>query len=112
MEGLLDAAEILLDIPRPIDPSSMGFDVRTMGELTPIEKDVARQLVFQRLGIDPNKLEEYRTRQYTTFPVEDVPAPGEIKAEVYRTNTEDIFLQELTFPDGEKRWLLGPDQDI
>lgn len=112
LQDLLDSAEIMLDIPRPPDPASMGFDDRNMEELTPVEREVAKQVIFQTLGLEPTKLDEVKLRKYTTNSAADTPAPGEVQVNVYKTNKADLFLQELLFSDGEKRWVIGPNQDI
>ncbi|KKS13690.1 hypothetical protein A2617_04340 [Candidatus Daviesbacteria bacterium RIFOXYD1_FULL_41_10] len=113
LNDLLENAEILLDIPRPIDPSSMGFDERTMEDLTSAEKKVVVKVIYQKLGLDPNNLElsklrEYKTRQKNP----NTPSQDDINIIVFRTNQASIVLQELVNPDGEKRWVIGPDQDI
>lgn len=114
LDELLDNAKLLLDIPRPPDPVSMGFDERTLEELTEAEKVVIRDTLFERLGIDPLQLDRSRIRNYKTETPDGIKFPGKIDVSVYRTTQagEEIFLQELTFPDGEKRWVIGPDQDI
>ena len=112
LQDLLDSAEVLLDRPRPIDPFSMGFDERTMEELSLAEKEAARQIIYQVLDLEPDRIEEAKLRKYTTHLPEGDLVSGEIQVEVFRTNIEDIFLQELTFLDGGRRWLIGPDQDI
>ncbi|MDO8429442.1 MAG: hypothetical protein Q7S88_02320 [Candidatus Daviesbacteria bacterium] len=102
----------MLDIPRPPDPYSMGFDERTLEELTPAELEVARRVIYSKLGLDPDKIDDDKVRTYESPVPEDAKSPGIIKIDVFKTNNPDIFLQELNSPDGEKRWLIGPDQDI
>lgn len=114
LDELLDNAEILLDIPRPPDPVSMGFDERTIEELGEAERIVVKGILFERLGIDHQQPDKSRIREYITQTPPDTKFPGEIKVSVYRTTQEEegIYLQELTFPDGEKRWVIGPNQNI
>ena len=115
--GLADVLELLELMPeQPLapDPCSMGFDERTLEELDPDELAVVRGVLFSNLGVDPEKLDEAIVRQYNTPAPENAKVPGEIKVDVYKTNKEEegIVLQELTFADGEKRWVVGPDVDI
>lgn len=108
LDDLLNLLEVAGDTPLPVDPSSMGVDERTFEELSEAEKKLAQGVIYERLGLDPDKLPEAKVRDYTT----QAPEQGEIQVTVFRTNNEELFLQELTFADGEKRYMLGPDQDI
>jgi hypothetical protein len=114
LADLLELLELRPEQPLAPDPFSMGFDERTLEELNPDELGIVRRSLFYNLGIDTNKLEKFLVRQYSTPAPEDAKVPGEIKVDVYRTNKEvdGIFLQELTFTDDEKRWVIGPDVDI
>lgn len=114
LEGLLELLEVAPEQPLPPDPSSMGIDERTLEELSPEELAAARSILFERFGVDPEKLEEARVRQYSTPAPEEGKVPGDIRVDVYKTNMEEegIVLQELTFADGAQRWVVGPDQDI
>lgn len=122
LRELLDNAEIILDVPRPPDPASMGFDERTLEELGDAEKRLVRDILFEQLGIDPQKEEAARQRTYQTQTEVEItrqsgsviPSHSPIDVFVYRTNRNDqgIVLQELIFPDKERRWVIGPDQNI
>lgn len=112
IDEMLEMADFLFDRPKPPDPYSMGFDERAVDELSDEEKAVAQQVIYRKFGLTPDKLDEARVRTYATQAPEDAKVPGEIKAEMFRTNREDIFLQELTFQDGSKSWVIGPDQNI
>lgn len=112
IDEMLELADFLFDIPKPPDPYSMGFDERAIDELSDEEKAVAQQVIYQKFGLTPDKLDEARVRTYATQAPEDAKVLGEIRVEVFRTNREDISLQELTFQDGHKSWVIGPDQNI
>ena len=112
LDEMLELADFLFDIPKPPDPYSMGFDERAIDELNDEEKAAAQQVIYQKFGLNPERLEESRIRIYTTQAPEDAKVPGEIKVETFKTNREDLFLQELTFQDGHKSWVIGPDQNI
>ena len=102
IDEMLELADFLFDIPKPPDPYSMGFD----------EKAVAQQVIYQKFGLTPEIRDEARLRTYTTQAAEDAKVPGEIKVDMFKTNQENLFLQELTFQDGHKSWVIGPDQNI
>ncbi len=112
IDEMLELADFLFDIPKPLDPYSMGFDERVIDELSDDEKAVAQQVIYQKFGLTPESLEEAKIKAYTTQAPDDAKIPGDIKVEIFRTNREDIFLQELTFQDGHKSWVIGPDQNI
>lgn len=120
LDELLDNAEIFLDVPRPPDPNSMGFDDRTLEELNTEELEVVRQTLYKKLEIDPGDPQRFKIRDYQTKTIAPlkrpsgivIPPESTINVSVYRTNREEVFLQELTFPDNDIRWALGPDQDI
>ncbi len=112
IDEMLELADFLFDIPKPPDPYSMGFDERAIDELTDDEKAVAEQVIYQKFGLNPERIDEARLRTYTTQAAEDAKVPGEIKVAMFKTNQENLFLQELTFQDGHKSWVIGPDQNI
>lgn len=112
IDEMLEMAEFLLDSPKPLDPYSMGFDERTIDQLSAVEKTIAQQVIYQKFGLTTEKLEEARIKTYITQAPKDAKVPGEIKVEMFRTNKENIFLQELTFQNGDKSWVIGPDQNI
>lgn len=112
IDEMLELADFLFDVPKPPDPYSMGFDERTIDELTNEEKVIAQEVIYQKFGLTPEGLNKARIKTYTTRASEEAKVPGEIKIEMFRTNREDIFLQELTFQDGHKSWVIGPDQNI
>lgn len=113
LEETLELAEMFQET-LPIDPYSMGIEERTFEELSPEEKIIARQVIFSELGLNAENLGESILREYITTASEDATAPGKIKVSVFKIGGENegIFLQELTFSDGEKRWVVGPDQNI
>ncbi len=108
--GLNDLLELLAVSPDPLppDPASMGFDERTLEELSPAEKALVQQILYQTLGVDPL----VKSREYMTQAPQEATVPGEVLVWVYPTNQEGIVLQEMMFLDGDKRWVLGPDQNI
>ncbi|MBI2040453.1 hypothetical protein HYT18_05290 [Candidatus Microgenomates bacterium] len=112
IDEMLELADFLFDIPKPLDPYSMGFDERAIDELSDEEKAVAKQVIYHKFGLNPDRIDEARIRTYTTKAAEDSKVPGEIKVDVFKTNQENLFLQELTFQDGHKSWVIGPDQNI
>lgn len=109
---LLELLEISPDAPLPPDPYSLGFDERTFEDLDRQEKEAAQEILYQQLGLDPERLDDFKVREYISKAPDQARVPGKISVVVYRTNKEDVFLQELTFEDGEKRWVVGPDLDI
>lgn len=111
---LIDLLEIVPEGPLPPDPDSMGVDHRTFEDLTKQERQEAQRVIYQELGLQPDKLNQAKIRDYTTQADETARVPGEIKISVFRTNRESqgIFLQELTYMDAQKRWVIGPDSNI
>lgn len=112
IDEMLEMADFLFDRPKPLDPYSMGFDDRTIDELTDQEKLIAREVIYQKLGIASGELGETSVRSYSTEAAENSKTPGEIKVAVFITNTPDIYLQELTYHNGDQSWVIGPNQDI
>ena len=112
IDEMLEMADFLFDNPKAPDPYSMGFDERAIDELSDDEKAVAQQVIYQKFGLIPESLEEARIKAYSTQAPEDAKVPGEVKVEMFKTNQENLFLQELTFQDGHKSWVIGPDQNI
>lgn len=112
IDEMIEMADFLFDLPKPPDPYSMGFDERTIDQLGEDEKAIVQRVIYQKFGLTPEKLAETRIRSYSTQAPEDAKVPGEIKVEMFRTNKEDIFLQELIFQNGDKSWVIGPDQNI
>lgn len=112
--GLSDLFVLVEQISEPLspDPGSMGIDDRTFEELMEWEKKEAEKVIYEELRLEIDKLNEVVVREYTTQAVESARVPGEIKVRVFETNKDGMFLQELTFKDNEKRWVVGPDQDI
>lgn len=66
IDEMLELAGFLFDIPKPPDPYSMGFDERAIDELSDEEKAVVQQVIYQKFGLIPDKLEEARIKTYTT----------------------------------------------
>ena len=112
IDEMLEMADFLFDRPKPPDPYSMGFDERTIDQLSPEEKAVAQQAIYQKFGLTPESLEQAKVRSYSTQAPEDAVVPGKVSVEMFRTNQKDIFLQEMIFQNGDKSWVIGPDQDI
>lgn len=97
--------EVAPEEPIPPDPSSMGFDDRTLEDITDTERAELKRILFEELGVDPNNNKDSLVRSYKV---------EALNIQVFRTNREDegIFLQEILYPDGEKRWVVGPDRNI
>ena len=103
LPGLLDLVKLIQE-PLATDPFSMGIDSRTLEELSAEELAVLRQVLFEKLALDPQNLEKDRIREYTI---------NRATVVVYKTNQEGLFLQKMTFlRDEAVRWVLGPDQNI
>lgn len=115
-EGIQDMLMFLSvapEIPRPVDPASMGIDERTMEELSPQEKAKIREVLLQSIGLNESILEKARLREYTTSTSEGTTSTSEpIQVVVYQTDLADVYLQQLNFTDGEVRFMLGPDLNI
>lgn len=113
--GLVETLDFFLeltpDAPIPPDPLSMGFDERTLEELNRSELAVVQEVLYQELGLEP-AIENFKVREYVAPPSEGDTVPGEVEVSVYKTNREGVFLQELFFKDGQKRWVFGPDVNI
>ncbi|KKU93252.1 hypothetical protein A3C34_04060 [Candidatus Amesbacteria bacterium RIFCSPHIGHO2_02_FULL_48_21] len=101
----------IFDTPLPLDPDSLNVEPRTFEELSPLELDIVQKTIFNKLGLtsDPDT---HKIREYTTPTPPKATVPGTIKAVVYSTNIEGVFLQELVFPDFRQSWVIGPDQNI
>lgn len=104
IQDMLMFLEAAPEIPRPVDPASMGIDDRTVEELSPQEKAKLREVLLQSVGLEETVLDQVTHREYTTS--------ESIQVTVYHTDLDDIYLQELNFPDGETRFMLGPDMNI
>ncbi len=101
----------MLDTVRPIDPWCMRLE-KPMEELNLGEKKIIEQAIFKTAGLEPQTLEESKIRQYEAHGKEGTKGAGKIYIEVFRTNQEEVFLQKLTYPDGEIRWAVGPDENL
>ncbi len=110
-DGFLEFLTEFGDTPLPPDPSSMGFDERSLEELDRDELGTIRDILHTKLGIKVLD-EDTLVRSYTTNAPEDATAPGEMKIDVLKTNIEGTFLQEIKYADNMVRWVIGPDQDI
>ena len=98
----------------PPNPFDFGIgDDRIVDNLSPEEVEILRKIVFNELGVEEGN-PDYVQRHYVSKGSPESPAPGDIKVTVFRTNRESdgLFLQELTFPDGQKRLVVGVDKNI
>lgn len=111
LKDIIDMAE-QGQSPASIDPFTMGTGEKNYEEQTTEEKKIAKQLFLSELGLEEKKLQEFIVREYSTTAPEYAIAPGEIKASVFKTNQEGVFLQRLTYTDKQEYWVVGPDQDI
>ena len=111
-----EMAEFLFDEPKPIDSYSFtgGLSAPTLAELDPEIKRVAKQVIYQRLGLSEGTLEDFKIRTYTSQVPEErhVKNAAEVQVSVYRTVIDGLYLQELLFQDQDKSWVIGPDQNI
>ncbi|MDP3888815.1 MAG: hypothetical protein Q8Q24_02110, partial [bacterium] len=76
------------------------------------ELKAVKEILLQELGLSEGTLEERKVRDYVSQPSKDATVPGEIRVSVYETSRDGLYFQELTFPDNQKRWMVGPDQDV
>lgn len=118
LDELLDNASILLTTPMPPDPLSLGIDERTLHELTTEELNLIRRVLFSKLKVDiTDPIRTYQTgigAEVMRPSGVMIPAHSMIQVSVFRTNreSEGLYLQELTYPDSVKGWVIGPDQNI
>lgn len=112
LSDLLELLEVSCEDPLAIDPYSMGIDERNFEQLSAQEKAEAEKLIYEMLGLETENLSRLKTREYVSETSGDATIPGEIKVSVFNTNIEGVYLQELVFADGEKRFVLGPDKNI
>ena len=113
--GIGDVLEMLeFDPETPLspDPLSMGFDERTMEELTVREKQDMEEILFEELIGDQEQVDASTVRTYQSQAPEQAAAPGTIDVSVFHTKHEEVFLQQMTSADGEKRFVVGPDVNI
>lgn len=106
----LDLAKI---VGEPMSPDHLTMDLFERGwdDLTEDEKLEVREVIYGELGLLADRLDQYRVRDYVTHTGPDADVQGKIKVSVYKTNKEGIFLQELTYEDGKKSWLVGPNKN-
>lgn len=111
--GFLEFLEVasIIDTPMPLDPQSLAISDQSYEELDSDYKRIMEEVILGAFGVTRTTLAQYREREYMT----PVPNGGEIAEQihiiVYRTNRENVFLQELRFADGEVRFVAGPNQD-
>lgn len=95
----------------PIDPESLSIG-KSAEELDPEEKKAVEEVILAEFGLTKGKLEKEKIREYESQASEDATVPGKIRIEVFETNKEGVYLQKLTFSDGEIRWVAGADTKI
>ncbi len=111
LDDLLALNEEFPGNPLSPDPSSMGFDERTLEQLSMQELSEIRGILYQRLGInmeDPGAQVDI----YPTNAPAGATSPGPMEVRVLKTNQPDLFLQEIVYQDRVTRWAIGPNQRI
>lgn len=92
--------------PFDIDPFSMGFD-ENIEDLASWEQGAIQEEVYGFLGINSNNphiIESYMTNVNDT--------DEELAVLLLSSDKEGVFLHEINFPDGTRRWLLGTQEHI
>lgn len=112
VEAIPEAIEMseMFGSPSPIDPSSLGItNFRTMDDMTSHEKLAVVHGIYRAFDLSPKTIKQQLVRKYKT-PHEETG--DTLTVSVYRTN-QDVFLQEVVYPqDGQKRFFVGPDENI
>lgn len=112
LEELLEHLETFGPSPVPPDPSSLDMDdERTLEELEIDELQRVESVLCKTLGVDIQN-PDFEVRRYNSFARMEAKVPGKIEVRVLKTNRERVFLQEMTFLDGEVRWVVGGDTNI
>ena len=108
----IENLSLLGDTPLPPNPSSLDIDdVRDWEDLAVNKQQVLREELMRELGVDTKNPEQF-VRQYISQESSMPTVPGDILVRVFKTNREDIFLQQLLFKDEEIRFMVGPDMDV
>jgi hypothetical protein len=118
-DGLEDFMLYLDEVPGetfPPDPNALGFDDRTFEQLTQEELNLIKDILYTKFGLDKEK-DQVKIRDYVSESDETALSPGKRNVDVYKTDKknaagDDIFLQEITDPEGNVRWVVGPDKEI
>lgn len=109
----LENALELLDRPVPPDPLSIshGKDLRIFEDLTGEELLAVERIIRKTLSVTQGNIVH---RSYYTPNPESQTSHHPIRVDVFRGEFESnpVFLHELIFPDGVRRWAIGPDVDL
>lgn len=117
-EGLVDFFEGLLPVmpneALPPDPSSLGFDERSLEELEEDEIEIVNRVTFEVCGIDPKQ--SVAKRQYLVFADDLAEVSGVVRAEVFDAENPELLEQGVVvhrwiFPDGQVRLRVESEQD-
>lgn len=107
-DSLVEIAQMDPDIHWGVDPLSMGLSEKLYDELTSQEKNNIERWTYKKLGLSEDDFSKNKVRFYQTK-VNGADNDYFADVEVFRTNIEDLFLHVIHYPDGEKRFFLGPD---
>lgn len=100
----------MYDEPRPLDPYSLDVGTQVFEEMTPDQLEVSKRTIFEAMGIDGPYKEP--VRRYETDSLQGEQVAGGIKATVYQTKYDGMYVQELVWGDGLRQWVLGPNINI
>lgn len=91
-----------------IDPLLFSLGETTIDEMSPHEKGAIGRAVWSYFGLPKGRaFIPNRVRTYNSYS----EIHGDIKVRVYRSSFEDVFMHELVFKDGQKRFVIGR-QDV
>lgn len=109
-EILQDVEDQTYDFPVPPHPHLLDRYSRTFDDFTQEELAVAQDELYKELGIVSEAKGDRLLRSYESA---DPNFPDKkINISIYKTSVENVFLHELTYQDGQTRWVVGPDMDL
>lgn len=112
-DEFIENLEFFVDeVPMPLSPESFDMDdERAFHDLNPKEMKAAARMIHQKLGVDTQD-PDMLVRQYRSPSSPDPEAPGDSLVRVFRTNIDDMVLQEMNFRDETFQFMIGPDIDV
>lgn len=88
----------------PLDPLLFELGETTIDEMSYAEKGAIGRAVWNYFDLPKGKaFVDNRVRTYTS----QSKIHEEINVRVYPTSIEDVFVHELVFKDGQKRFVIG-----
>ncbi len=98
--------------PIPLDPYMSDDEKPSFESLPPSHQQAAIDVLFKKLGVNPNELESSRVREDYEMVVSGGTYEGRIVISVFSTQKEGVFLHRLRYEDNKDRWAIGPNVNM